>query len=140
VISILPIKIFILEKGMKKIILICITTMLSQYALAENWKFIVKDEDGSFYLDTDRIVKKDKTVNYWAKFVADADSEELDMKKGDYTLSHNLDQCADRTTNITLVEDYKKNGQLINSDPQESDPSNIDDDEINLAFFKVVCK
>ena len=61
---------------MKKIILICITTMLSQYALAENWKFIVKDEDGSFYLDTDRIVKKDKTVNYWAKFVADADSEE----------------------------------------------------------------
>lgn len=139
-ILILPIKIFILENGMKKIILICITTMLSQYALAENWKFIVKDADGSFYLDTDRIVKKDNTVNYWAKFVADADSEELDMKKGDYTLSHNLDQCADRTTNITLVEDYKKNGQLINSDPQVSDPSDIDDDEINLAFFKVVCK
>ena len=36
------------------------------------------------------------------------------MKKGDYTLSHNLDQCADRTTNITLVEDYKKNEDRFN--------------------------
>ena len=43
-------------------------------------------------------------------------------------------------THNMSTEDYKKNGQLINSDPQESDPSNIDDDEINLAFFKVVCK
>ncbi|MFW1946638.1 surface-adhesin E family protein [Acinetobacter bereziniae] len=125
---------------MKKIILICITTMLSQYALAENWKLIIKDPDGSFYLDTDRLVKKGKIVDYWAKFVADADNEELEMKKGDYTLSHNLDHCVERTTSISLVEDYLKNGELINRDDQASDPSTVDDDEINLAFFQSVCK
>lgn len=129
-----------LGNNMKKIILICITTMLSQYALAENWKLITKDQDGSFYLDTDRLVKKGKTVDYWAKFVADADNEELEMKKGDYILSHNLDHCVERTTDITLVEDYLKNGQLINSTEQDPEPSSVDDDEINLAFFKAVCK
>ena len=102
--------------------------MLSQYALAENWKLIIKDPDGSFYFD------------YWAKFVADADNEELEMKKGDYTLSHNLDHCVERTTSISLVEDYLKNGELINRDDQASDPSTVDDDEINLAFFQSVCK
>lgn len=126
---------------MKKIILISLTALLSQYALAENWKFITKDEDGSFYLDTDRIVKKDNTATYWTKFVADVDNEELDFKKGDYTISQNIDQCKDHTTYSAVVEDYLKDGQLLSREQQDGEEVFVvDEDDIDLAFFKAVCK
>jgi len=125
---------------MKKLILLCLSILLSQYTFAENWKLIIQDDDGSFYLDTDRVIKQNKSIQYWAKFVADVDNEELDMKKGDYTLSQNIDQCDTRTTHSTLVENYLKNGQLLSREPQDDEIYSVDDDKADLAFFKTVCK
>ncbi len=126
---------------MKKIILITLSIFLSQYALAENWKYVVKDEDGSFYLDQDRIIKREDTITYWTKFIADRDNEEYDLKQGDYTVSQNTDSCSDRTTYTLVVEDYLKNGQLLNREPQDNDDVFlVDEDPVDLAFFNAVCK
>ena len=126
---------------MKKIILVILMTCLSQLTFAENWKYITKDDSGSYYLDTDRIIKKEDEAHYWTKFVADQDNEELDLKKGDYTLSQNIDYCSDRTTYSAVVEDYLENGQLLSRDLDEGDEVFVvDEDQTDLAFFSAVCK
>lgn len=127
---------------MKKIILLaCLSAILSQYASAEKWKYITRDEDGSFYLDQDRIIKKASTVNYWTKFIAEKDNEELDFKQGDYIISQNIDRCDDRTTYSAVVEEYLKDGQLLNRELQDGDQVfTVDEDQTDLAFFNTVCK